>query len=116
VTDAAPVEILDLDNGLTLELYDHSKRIAGGDRWTVILVARIDVEVSDHEAAAALGPRITYEQKRERVFVDDAEKGAAFGELRTSFLSSQQVYLSRADFGERFVRRQLHLQRLKPTP
>jgi len=111
--DATPVEILRLDNGLTLELYDHSKRIVG-ERWTVILIARIDVEVSDTEAAAALGPRITYEQKRERVFVDDDDKGAVFGELRASFLSNQQVYLARADFGERFVRRQLHLQRQRP--
>jgi hypothetical protein len=115
VTDDAPVEILPLANGLTLELYDHSKLIAG-DRWTVILMARIDVEVSDAEAAKALGPRITYEQKRERIFVDNDNKGAVFGELRTSFLSSQQTYLSRSDFGERFTRRQLHLQRQKPTP
>lgn len=113
MTEDAPVEILHLENGLTLELYDHSRRLVG-DRWNVILTARIDIEVEDAEAAATLGPSITYEQRRQRVFVDDGAKGAAFGELRASFLSNQQAYLARADFGERFVQRQLTLRRQRP--
>ena len=110
-----PVEILPLDNGLALELYDHSKTLVG-DRWTVILTARVEVEVADPKAAAELGERITYEQKRERVFVDDRAKGEVFGELRTSFLNSQQAYLSRPDFAERFVLRQLAVHRQKRRP
>jgi len=55
-----------LENGLTLELYDRSRRVAG-DRWLVSFVARIDVEVKpeyfqDHDT-----PNISFDDIRAAV-------------------------------------------------
>ena len=36
------MKTMDLDNGLKLEIYDISRKLAG-DRWYVGMVARIDI-------------------------------------------------------------------------
>jgi len=60
------VDMMSLENGLTLEFYDTSKRVAG-DRWLVSVVARIEVDVK---------PEYLKGQKGADALIDDI-RGAA---------------------------------------
>lgn len=109
------IKSISLENGLTLELYDASRRVAG-DRWQVALAARIHFAVDDihigsnpdtsANAAAikeALGGTIRFEQKRERNFIEESKKTAVLNNLIDSFLDSSQKYFSHPEFAKRFA-------------
>jgi len=109
------VKEITLENGLALKLYDGSKKVAG-DRWQVSLIARTEITVTglltndDERSSAdideiekALGERVTFEQKRERNFIDEARKDEMFEELCASLSDSSLSYLSHPDFPKRFV-------------
>jgi len=114
--EARLMETIGLENGLTLELYDASRKIAG-DRYRVVLTAKIPVPVASaasdpegfHRNAdpeplfQALGRTVIFEKSMERHFIDAKEKEACLNALKVSFLSSAREYLSRAAFGPRFV-------------
>lgn len=107
------VEQLDLKNGLRVEIYDQSRKVAG-DRWHVELAAKMDIPVPDEpvmlkngdtvlgaELQAALGKSVQFAYKSERNFIQ--EKEACFEELKTSFLNNTRAYLEHADFQRSFV-------------
>ncbi len=109
------VKEISLENGLVLKLYDGSKKVAG-DRWQVSLIARTEITVTglltndDERSSAdideiekALGERVTFEQKRERNFIDETRKDEMFEELCASLSDSSLSYLSHPDFPKRFV-------------
>ena len=109
------VKEITLENGLALKLYDGSKKVAG-DRWQVSLIARTEITVTglltndDERSSAdideiekALGERVTFEQKRERNFIDEARKDEMFEELCASLSDSSLSYVSHPDFPKRFV-------------
>ena len=104
-----------LDNGVTLLLYDASRKIIG-DRWLVALVARAVVSVREALRSAedvnpddlisiqhALDDEVFFEQKRERYFIDENEKDNVFNEILESFLSKTRLYMSHPEFPARFV-------------
>lgn len=108
------IESIELDNGLTLNLYDASRKVAA-DRWLIKLEANIEIEVSDHhfndktplpaplaQMRAKLGDKISYTYKDERNFVDRSNKDALFGQMQTSILA-QKPYYSNPDFAARFI-------------
>ncbi len=110
-----PIEKIRLDNGLTLELFDDSKPVAG-DRWLVSFSARIEVEVKPEyfegdkslpfafeNVRAALAGKATYSCEKTRNFVAWTEKEEAFNGLKERFLESNLRYLSRPDFGRRLI-------------
>ncbi|MBW1740015.1 MAG: hypothetical protein JRJ42_02640 [Deltaproteobacteria bacterium] len=112
------IEKIRLENGLTLELYDLSRPVAG-DRWLVSFVARIDVAVkpeylenqgtedfSLNEIKSAVGDRATYQYKKERNFIDETEKDEVFKGLKDRFLSISLGYLSNPDFPRKLILRQ----------
>ena len=113
---ATLVRKIDLSNGLTLEFYDHSRRIAV-DRWQVSLVAQIEVPINDFtfgkedtnpfndidEIKACLGETVYFRKKRERNFIDEKKKDATFQSLMDSFLTSSFDYLSLKDFPKWFI-------------
>jgi hypothetical protein len=117
-----PVVARVLDNGLTLEIFDHSQAVLG-DRWSVRLAARVKVPVDGLPAsdkgppvnrddlAAMLGDEATFEQKRQRNFVDIRERDRVFQELLDSFLTSLLDYLSHPQFAQRFLRQALAAER-----
>jgi len=87
-----------------------------GDRWQVSLIARTEITVTglltndDERSSAdideiekALGERVTFEQKRERNFIDEARKDEMFEELCASLSDSSLSYVSHPDFPKRFV-------------
>ncbi len=106
-----------LDNGLTLEMFDLSRQVAGG-RWLVSFEARIEVRVKpeyfvddsytriDLEGIQALlGEIVTYRYKKERNFIAESEKDTIFKVLKERFLDTTLCYLSSPNFPRRLILR-----------
>lgn len=109
------VNTVELKNGLTLEIFDASWKVAA-DRYKVILVARIGIDVSDTLAWADLADAVDaeeiknrlpetvlFEQRNERFFVDEQDKDAVFGALSNACLKHAENYFSRKDFPAKFI-------------
>jgi hypothetical protein len=109
------IKTLDLENGLQLNVYDASRKLVG-DRWLVSLIVRMDVPVAEalrknskqptesiDDIKGVLGDSVVFEQKRERIFVDNAEKETMFKELCDMFLNSQLNYLSKDIFPKQYI-------------
>ena len=106
---------MELENGMRLNIYDCSKRMAG-DRWLVSLIVRMEIPVMKvlthdghqlpevvNEVVNLLGESVLFEQKRERIFVDEGQKEAILQELLDMFLSSTIGYLSDEKFPRQYV-------------
>ena len=109
------IDKIKLENGLTMELYDCSRPVAG-DRWLVSLVARIEVEVRPEyfegkhtpddpldAIQAALGDKATYRHEKTRNFIAETEKDDVFKLLKERFLAASTGYLSSADFPRKLI-------------
>jgi hypothetical protein len=108
-------KIIDLENGLQLKLYDQSRKLAG-DRWLVLLKATIDIPldrvavnaadkaaINLDECKKALGAKIRFEQKRQRNFIDAAQKDQVLKNLVNSLLASSRRYFNHPAFAEKVV-------------
>ena len=109
------IKTLDLENGLQLNVYDTSRKLVG-DRWLVSLIVRMDVPVTEalkknsgesveniNEIKDMLGDSVLFEKKREKIFVDTAEKETVFKELCDMFLNSSLNYLSKEIFPKQYI-------------
>ena len=109
------IKTIDLENGLELKLYDASRKLAG-DRWLVSLIARMEIPTSDSllkedvssslnidEVRKILGEKLLFEQKREKIFIDEKEKDEVLKEIQDFFLSSSLSYFSHSDFPQKYV-------------
>ena len=109
------IKTIDLENHLTLEIYDESIETVG-DRWMVNMVARIKVPLDEaliqkskdfsankDKIKKALGKEVVFEHKSNRIFVDQNEKESIFQEMYDSFIDNILPYLSRPNFSERFL-------------
>ena len=109
------IKTIDLENGLELKLYDASRKLAG-DRWLVSLIARIEIPTSDSllkedvspslnvdEVRKVLGEKLLFEQKREKIFIDEKEKDEVMKEIQDSFLSTSLSYLSHSNFPTKYI-------------
>lgn len=104
-----------LRNGLTLEVWDRSRAVAG-DRWLVALEGRITIPINDStlpvdlrsQAAvigAALGPEIVFSQRDERNFIAAAEVAEMLQDMENRLRELAAKYLGHPDFPGRFIRR-----------
>jgi hypothetical protein len=104
-----------LNNGLSLEFWDLSRPTAG-DRWQVVLEARIRVPIiAAHltpdlrpileEVVKTLGREITFSQKEARNFVAVTEVTDIVKEIEDRFLSALSPYLGHRSFPGRFIRK-----------
>jgi len=105
------VEKISLSNGLVLEIWDYSRRLAG-DRWLIGMLAQIVVEAPpqafsrrelyevflDEEEG-----KVYYRYRKERTFIDEREKEAIFSQLKERFLEAALSYLSHPSFRERLI-------------
>ena len=109
------IKTIDLENNLQMNLYDASRKLAG-DRWLVSMVVRMKIPVTevlfndDHSSAEnvdkikkVLGESVLFEQKRERIFIDEKEKDAVFTEMYETFMDSVFQYLSQRSFPKKYV-------------
>jgi hypothetical protein len=115
-----PVAHIHLDNGLTMEILDESRRVAG-DRWQVRLLARIDIPVranwfsgaaaapaAEDELTQVLGESVRFEYRDERQFVDQAGKDRLFETLAAGVRANANRYYGHPDFGGRFIAKRYH--------
>jgi hypothetical protein len=100
-----------LENGLVLEIWDESKKIAE-DTFRVTLAARVKVAVKkeylpdiEHYRAVvrAFGHEILFEQLKEKSFVKADEKEELFTQLLGEFRDTTLKYISRPNFPAGFV-------------
>ena len=107
------IKKIKLENGLNLEFYDSSKKIAG-DRWQVKLTVRVEIPVNDYlqnieaemnvdDVKKILGKSIYYEKNMVRNFIDNKEKEKLLNGFCDSFLKSTLSYLSEPNFPKRFI-------------
>ena len=104
------IKTMQLSNGLKLDFFDISRKLAG-DRWYVGMIVKIDIPLTDlllkaqqlsgysvEEIRKALGESVSFQQKRERHYIDERKKDALLKELMDSFIKSTLNYLSHPDF------------------
>jgi hypothetical protein len=109
------IKTMDLENGMQLNFYDASRKLVG-DRWMISLVVRMEIPVADvlikdpdqstqsvNEIKSVLGENVLFEQKRERNFIDEAQKDEMFKELYDTFVNSTFVYLSNEAFPRKYI-------------
>jgi hypothetical protein len=109
------IKTMELKNGMKLNFYDASRRLAG-DRWLISLIIRMEIPVvealitdegksmdSMGEIKKMLGEKVLFEQKRERIFVGENEKQTVFEEVYNFFIDSVLGYLSNNAFPKRYV-------------
>ena len=109
------IKTIDLENGLKLKLFDASRKLVG-DRWLVSLIARIEMLINElllkkdgapllnvDEIRKALGEKLLFEQKREKIFIDDKEKNEVMKGMQDLFLSSSLSYFSHSDFPQKYI-------------
>ena len=108
-------DTIELSNGLTLEILDRSKPIAG-DRWFVSFVARVEIEVrpelfegdgiSENKIKgiqALAGEKASYQYENQRNFIDDTEKEKVSRKLKEDFLDTNLKYLSSPGFPKKLI-------------
>ncbi|WP_297056426.1 hypothetical protein [Thermosulfurimonas sp.] len=110
-------EVIDLPNGLRLEIWDYSRRLAG-DRWLVGMLVQIPIEAGpEHFSSPEIYERfrretggvLYYRYRKERNFIDERERKRIFRSLKENFLRAALDYLSHPEFRERFLRTEVPL-------
>lgn len=117
------IKTIHLENRLTLNLYDASRKIAA-DRWIVSLIARIDIPVDPefigdnenlNDMKHLFGNALTFEKRMDRHFIDTVDKDSQLKNLVTSFSSSTQLYLSHPKFPQKYILKQYADKKLRQT-
>ena len=117
------IKSIELSNGLKLDFYDISRKLAG-DRWYVGLIVRIDISLIDslltnqhlshysvEEIRNTLGESVRFQQKRERHYIDEREKDDLLNDLMDSFIKRTLNYLSLPDFPGKYVLKEFQTYR-----
>jgi hypothetical protein len=104
-----------LPNGLTLELWDRSRPVAG-DRWYTFLETRIVIPVREDslppdlkpladQIVAALGEEIVFSHTEERNFIAASEHPKLLKEMQDRVLALAPGYFGHGDFAAKFIRK-----------
>ncbi len=94
-------------------MFDESKKMIG-DRWLVILAAKLEIPIDNvftnknmaidvNEIKGALGEKIVFKLKRERIFIDESEKDVTFNNIFKLFTDNSLSYIIKDGFSEAFV-------------
>lgn len=121
------VENIKLPNGLEIEIYDYSRKVAG-DRWFVGFMARVPVEVKETHFLTSLkndkqyahqyaelfkeflekhGRIVYFEIKKERNFIDQRERDELWEGIFNNFKTHVVNYMGHKDFEQRFMNRRI---------
>jgi hypothetical protein len=104
-----------LKNGLALEFWDLSKPMVG-DRWQVVVEARVavavtadtlpaDLRAQEGQISAALGAEVVFTKQEVRTFVAADEMADILKLIQEQLLVSLRAYLGHPDFAARFIRK-----------
>jgi hypothetical protein len=111
------LERQELPNGLFLEFWDESRKLAG-DRWYVGIRAVVPVPVPEDPPHGIspevikliyreVGDHICFQLKEERHFISEGELNSLKEQVKEVFLKNLLSYLSHPDFPNRFLIRKL---------
>jgi hypothetical protein len=106
-----------LANGVTLEFWDESRRVAV-DRWYVGVRAVVPIRLADHAVdhlapevmeliRTRVGSHLHFQLKEGKNFVAEDEVDSVREEFKRLVLRNSLPYLSRPDFPSRFVNHKL---------
>ncbi len=103
-------DTLDLPNGLKVEFYDYSKKLAG-DRGLIGLLVNCAVMVTPDDFkgqddpdrlfekfVSHNGEEIAFQIKKERNFIDEREKDEVFSQLLSNVKEHTLAYMGHKDF------------------
>ncbi len=118
--DEKLIKKIELNNGLTLEFIDVSRKVAG-DRYRVSLKTRVAVAVEarwfpeDDPAQPGLadiikkvGSTVEFEQKKERNFVDEKALSAVLEDIIAVAEDYGVRYLGHPDFPRKLILKRYH--------
>jgi hypothetical protein len=121
------IKTKELGNGLKLEFYDISRKLAG-DWWYVGVIARIDIPMIDsllkkqhlsyysvEELRNALGESVRFQQILEHHYIDEREKDDLLNSLINSFIKRTLNYLCLHDFPGKYVLKEFQAYRKRET-
>ena len=116
--EATLIQNKSLKNGLTVQLLDASRPIAG-DRWFVSVIARMEIPVTLetlgntrnqdldlNEVLDLLGGTVLFEQKQERNFIGITEKEGVMEKMMSSFSALAESYFSHPEFAGNYILKQ----------
>ncbi|MFC1863201.1 hypothetical protein ACFL1Z_04525 [Thermodesulfobacteriota bacterium] len=111
------IDKIQLKNGLTLEMIDRSRHVAG-DRWLVSFQSKIEVEIrseyfedqqegdiSFEAAQSTLGEKVTYRYEKIRNFIGEREVKEILDGMKERFLATSLAYLSKQEFPQKLILR-----------
>jgi len=112
-------DTIDLPNGLKVEFYDYSRRVAG-DRWLVGLLVRVPIRVSREDFSSFSDPDglferfvsengevLSFELQKERNFIDEREKDKVFSRLLANLKKHALAYMGHREFAAGFKRKKI---------
>ena len=111
------VEKIELDNGLVLEIWNYSRKLAG-DRWLVGFLAQIGITPSKEDFSTEeyytlflekTDGKVYYRYRKERTFVPEREVENIFKNIKENFLRAAVPYPSHPDFKERLLKHEVAL-------
>ena len=118
--DEILIKKIELNNGLTLEFIDVSRKVAG-DRYQVTLKTRVAVPVEEKwfpendptlpglaDIIKIVGPAVEFKQKKERNFVDEKEKSAVLKDIMTVAEDFGVRYIGHPDFPRKLILKKYH--------
>jgi len=118
--DEKLIKKIELDNGLTLEFIDVSRKVAG-DRYQVVLRTRVAVPVEEKwfpeddpaqpglaDIIKKVGGAVEFVQKKERNFVDEKEKSAVLTDIIAVAEDYGIRYLGHPDFPRKLILKKYH--------
>jgi hypothetical protein len=109
------IEKITLSNGLILEIWDQSHRMAG-DRWLVSLLARVEITISleyfstlddgkkaYQDLVAAHGNSVVFTQEKVRHFVDERETKDVLTQFCQNLKDTLVAYVGNPKFASLYV-------------
>ncbi|MFN4196861.1 MAG: hypothetical protein ACK4FM_02505 [Caldimicrobium sp.] len=115
------IEKLTLPNGLILEIWNYSRKLAG-DRWLVGFLAQIAVEPKKEDFSGEIyyeyflkhsDGKLYYRYRKERTFVPEEDVKLVYENIKRNFIQAVLPYLSREDFKDNFLRTEVALYEKK---
>lgn len=106
------LEKISLENGLVLEIWNYSRKLAG-DRWLIGFLAQIGVEPSKEDFSEEkyykmflekTDGKVYYRYRKERTFISEELVWEIFKNIKENFLRAAVPYLSHPEFKEKLIK------------